>query len=267
MNKVAIFMLAGSLTVGVAGAEELKETIDRTLQVRAGTNFKIDNINGGIEISGWDQPKIRIRATKRVESRDHNMAREALKELKVEIRQSGSLVEVDTIHPRKGESGFLDLIFGTNFNMSVSYEINVPRTMNVSADNVNGVIRLSDVSGVAELDTTNGKIEVTRCSGSVDAETTNGGISVELVTVTPGREMSFETTNGRIALTVPPSLAAEINAATTNGSVRSELPLTTSRFSRTSVKGLLNGGGPEIRLRTTNGGIDIRSAGTGRATS
>ena len=267
MKKTAILVMATLLSAAAADAGELKETIDRTLNVRPGTNFQIDNVNGGIEITGWDQPKIRIRATKRVESRDTDMAREALKELKVEIRQSGNLVEVDTVHPRKGENGFLDLIFGTNLNMSVMYEINVPRTMNVAADNVNGVIRLSDVSGVIELDTTNGKIDVARSSGSVDAETTNGSINVELVTVTRGREMSFETTNGRIALTIPSTLAAEINAATTNGSVRSELPLTTSRSSRTSVKGSLNGGGPEIRLRTTNGGIDIRSAGSSRATS
>ncbi|MEO6486772.1 MAG: DUF4097 family beta strand repeat-containing protein [Thermoanaerobaculia bacterium] len=267
MKKIAMLMLATTLSVSAAGAGELKETIDRTLIVRAGSDFKIDNVNGQIEISGWDQPNIRIRATKRVESRDDDTAREALKALKVEIRQSGNSVEVDTIHPRKGDSGFMDFLFGTNVNMSVSYEINVPRAMNVSADNVNGAIHLSDVSGKIELDTTNGKIEVARCSGSVDAETTNGGISVELMTVTAGREMSFETTNGRIALTVPATLAAEINAATTNGSVRSDLPLTTSRFSRTSVKGSLNGGGPEIRLRTTNGGIDIRSTGSDRARS
>lgn len=267
MRKMVMLLLAATLSAQAAGAEELKETIDRTLNVRAGSDFKIDNINGRIDISGWDQPRIRIRAVKRVESRDNDSAREAMKALKVEIRQSGNSVEVDTIHPRKGDTGFMDMLFGTNVNLSVSYEINVPRTMNVAADNVNGGIHLSDVSGTIELDTTNGKIEVARCSGSVDAETTNGGISVELMTVTPGREMSFETTNGKIALSLPASLAAEINAATTNGSVRSDLPLTTTRFSRTSVKGSLNGGGPEIRLRTTNGGIDIRSTTASRATS
>jgi hypothetical protein len=267
MKRLMILTLALVLTTSAFASGELKETFDRTLNVRPGTEFSIDNVNGRIQISGWDNPQVRIRAMKTVESRDEDTARQVMKALRIEVRQTARGVEVETIHPRKGEAGFIDFLFGTTANANVVYEISVPRSMQVAADNVNGSIEVNEVSGQIDLDTTNGKIVVNRCSGSVDASTTNGAISVELTSVEAGREMSFETTNGRITLTVPPTLAADINAATTNGSVRSDLPLTTSRFSRTSIKGTLNGGGPEIRLRTTNGGIDIRSVSTSRTTS
>lgn len=267
MKRLMILTLGLLLTVSAYAGDELTEAFDRTLNVRPGTQFDIENVNGRIQITGWDSAQIRIRATKRVESRDEGNAREAMKALRIDVRQTARGVEVETIHPRKGDAGFMDFLFGTNVNASVSYEISVPRSMQISADNVNGSVEVSDVSGQIDLDTTNGKIVVNRCSGSVDASTTNGAISVELTSVESGREMTFETTNGRISLTVPPTLAADINAATTNGSVRSDLPLTTSRFSRTSIKGTLNGGGPEIRLRTTNGGIDIRSLPASRTTS
>ena len=244
-----------------AFAAELTETFERTLEVRPGTTLDIDNVNGSITISGWDQSRVRIQAVKRVKGRDSGAVQQVMKALRVEVRQSGRSIEIDTIYPKHGD-GMFDRIFGSSdVNASVKYEIQVPRSTDVTADTVNGGIRVSGVSGEIELDTTNGKIEVADCSGTVEASTTNGGISVELLAVTSGRDMKFETTNGTITLAVPAGLAADINASTTNGSVQSDLPLTVDRMSRTSIRGKLNGGGPEIKLRTTNGGIDIRPAG------
>jgi DUF4097 and DUF4098 domain-containing protein YvlB len=267
MRKPAIFILALAMSTAAFADEKRTENFERTLNVRPGTSFEIDNVNGSITISGWDRPQVRIQAVKKVHSRDGRGVNEALRALRIEVKQTANGVEVDTVYPRKNDLDFLDMIFGKDINASVQYEISVPRTMNVEADTVNGSIRVTDVSGEIELDTTNGKIDVVNCSGAVDASTTNGGIGVELLSVLSGKEMSFETTNGRITLSVPANLAADINASTTNGSVRSDLPLTTSRFSRTSIRGTLNGGGPEIRLRTTNGGIDIKTIGAASARS
>ena len=264
MRKAAIFIFTLALATAAFAGDDFSETFDKTLNVRPGTALEVDNVNGSITVSAWDQPRVRIYAVKKVSSRDSDLARAALGALKIEITQNDRVVKIDTIYPKRSDDGSLiDMIFGgsSNVNSQVKYEINVPRSMNIEADTVNGSIKISGVTGEIELDTTNGKIVVANCSGSVDASTTNGGIDVELTSVTAGREMKFETTNGRIALAVPSNLGAEINAATTNGSVRSDLPLATQRFSRTSLRGTLNGGGPEIKLRTTNGGIDIRAAG------
>jgi hypothetical protein len=270
MRKAATFILALALATTAFAGDEFTETFERTLNVRPGTALEVENVNGSISVSAWDQPRVRIYAVKKVSARDSDVGRAALGALKIEISQSDRFVKIDTIYPKRNDDGnLLDMIFGGsgNVNSQVKYEISVPRAMNIEADTVNGSIKISGVAGEIELDTTNGKIDVVDCSGSVDASTTNGGINVELRSVTAGREMKFETTNGRIALAVPSNLGAEINAATTNGSVRSDLPLVTQRFSRTSLRGTLNGGGPEIKLRTTNGGIDIRAAGTSASNS
>jgi DUF4097 and DUF4098 domain-containing protein YvlB len=59
---------------------------------------------------------------------------------------------------------------------------------------------------------------------------------------------------------VPRTLAANVDADTTNGSIESELPIATTRVSRNSLRGTINGGGSDVRLSTTNGGIDIRTS-------
>ena len=130
--------------------------------------------------------------------------------------------------------------------------------MNVTVDNTNGAIFVTDVAGKHDLDTTNGRIEVARCAGSVDAATTNGSIHAELVRVAKNQPMRFETTNGRIEVSVPQDFAADIDASTTNGSIKSDLPVATRTLDDNSLRGTINGGGTSLRLRTTNGGISIR---------
>jgi DUF4097 and DUF4098 domain-containing protein YvlB len=260
----ALLSLALVLVGSTAFADDTRtEVFDRTVNLRPGSEVEIENVNGRITIASWDQPRVRIHAVKKVRTSDDSTAQAALRALRVEVKQTSKGISIDTIYPKRDDATSLfGALFGGSINASVEYELTVPRQVNLNVDNTNGAIEVSDVTGELELETTNGRIQVVRCGGALDASTTNGAIDAELLAVTAGSEMSFETTNGRISLRMPRNAAAEINAGTTNGSIRSDLALATSRFSRTSLRGTLNGGGPEIRLRTTNGSIDIKAAGS-----
>ena len=132
--------------------------------------------------------------------------------------------------------------------------------MDLKIENTNGAIEASDVRGSHRIETTNGHIKLARCAGDVDAETTNGSIEAELTTVNTGRGMRLETTNGHITTSLPRTFAARINAANTNGSIETDLPITTvGSHDKHSLVGTVNGGGPELRLRTTNGSIHIET--------
>lgn len=259
MKKLLVLTLTLFLA-GTAGAVTLTETIDRTLDVRPGATVALSNVNGRITISSWDQPRVRVLAKKEVDG-DRDEAKDVMKELKVEIQQRDGGVVVTTHYPRRGDNtSIFDWLLGNHVDAEVRYELTVPRTMNLDVRNTNGSIFLSGVDGRHELGTTNGKIEVERCGGSINASTTNGGIRAELMRVTKGQAMRLETTNGRIEIEVPKGLAADVDAGTTNGSIKTDLPITTTRFSRNSLRGTINGGGTPLRLRTTNGGIEIRTS-------
>lgn len=244
-----------------AVAAELTETIDKTFNVRPGASVVLSNVNGGVRVTSWDQPRVRVIARKEVHG-DRDDVKEILRELRVEMQPRDGGLVVTTHYPRRhGGSSIFDWLLGEGESRQVSYELTVPRTMNLDVTNTNGSIRLTDVSGRHELDTTNGKIELTRCGGTVDASTTNGSIHAELTNVAKGQPLSFHTTNGRIEIEVPANLAVDVDAGTTNGSIKSDLPVTTTRFSRNSLRGTINGGGTSLRMRTTNGGIAIRTLG------
>lgn len=245
---------------GVAFAETLKEVFDRTYDIRAGGHLSLDNTNGRVTVKAWDQQRVRIRAMKEVSSRDTGEARRAMGEFRIQVQPDGAGIRVDTIYPKRRGDSVFDWIAGSNVNATAEYEVSVPRALNLDIRTVNGGVFVADVSGELDLETTNGKIDVSRCAGSVDAETTNGGIRVELLQVAKGRSMRLETTNGRITLLLPSNFGASVDASTTNGSISSELPMTVARKTRNSLRGTINGGGADLKLRTTNGGIEIESA-------
>ena len=259
MKKLA---LAAALLVAAAPAfaAKLTETIDKTFDVRPGAEVKLTNVNGSITVTSWDQPRVRVIAEKIVKG-DKDDAQEAMRELKVEFRQTGGGLVITTKYPDL-DSSILDWLTGDHVNANVRYELTVPRTMDLDLSDTNGSIRVTDVSGRLELDTTNGRIETKRCAGSLDASTTNGGIDAELIRVTPGQPISLSTTNGRIELALPHNFAGEVDAGTTNGAISTDLPVAATRVGDNRLKGKINGGGTPLKLRTTNGGIEISKTAT-----
>jgi hypothetical protein len=90
--------------------------------------------------------------------------------------------------------------------------------------------------------------------------TTNGKITAELLSL-GNQGCELHTTNGAIHITLPENIRADLDASTTNGNVTSALPLSLQgKISQRGMEGKINGGGPLLKLRTTNGGITIEKA-------
>lgn len=257
MLKRLLFTAILTIAAAQAGASTLDENFDRTFDVRPGAVFALTNTNGGITVRSWDQPKIRIHAVKHVESRDADAARSAMKAVTFALSQPNGGLRIDTKYPKTAD-GIFEWIAGTSVNISVTYEVMVPRTMDLQIEDTNGAIEASDVRGSHKIETTNGHIKLTRCAGDVNAETTNGGIEADLTAVNTGRGVRLETTNGHISARLPRTMAARVDAANTNGAISSDLPITmVGSHDKHALRGTLNGGGAELRLRTTNGSIHI----------
>jgi DUF4097 and DUF4098 domain-containing protein YvlB len=108
----------------------------------------------------------------------------------------------------------------------------------------------------------------------VEARTVNGGVTVVTggrargatvngsVDVTMGRadhDMKFETVNGQIVVRLPEGTNANVRAATVNGDIQTDFPLTVQgRFGRRSLEGTLGSGGRTLELSTVNGSIHLR---------
>jgi len=246
------------LTATAVWAERHEEPFDRTLAFNAGDRLVVDNENGSVTVESWDRSQVRIQAVKYADRGSRESAQSILDQIEIRITEAPGSIDVRTITPRRSDSSsFWGWMKGDGGNYGVTYTIMVPRTANLDVETINGRVVVRGVSGAMDLESTNGRIEVHDGAGRVEASTTNGRIYAQLRSVSPGG-MRFATTNGSVEVELPDSVAADLDVSTTNGSIKTDFPITVSgTFGKNRLSGQMNGGGEQIRIRTTNGSVRI----------
>ncbi|HXO22498.1 MAG TPA: DUF4097 family beta strand repeat-containing protein [Thermoanaerobaculia bacterium] len=278
-KAVALVALGLAAHAAAASAATLKEHFEQTCPLPAGGALSLSNVNGGVTVTAWDRNEVRVTAEKRVKAGTEDRARKLMAALKVEVAQNPGEVRIVTRYPHH-DDGFWSWLSGDSGSTGVEYRLEVPRSVKLSLETVNGGIEVRGTAGDAHLETTNGQIviagirgkinlETTNGSikasgvaGSVAADTTNGGIDVHLTEVTRGAVMKFSTTNGGITVRLPKDIQTSVHASTTNGGVETDLPITVrGKVNRRRLDGDINGGGGRLDLETTNGVIHLLESG------
>ena len=239
---LAAALLVSGCIHGDWGGNAFSATVSESRPLAKDGRFSLENTNGRVEVTGWDEARVSIEATKR--ARHHG----ALDEIRVEIDGEGDRVRVRTRYPRPRWMGG---------GGSVDYVIRVPRTARVSIENVNGRVEVDRVAAEVEASAVNGSVEVREASGSVRASTVNGSVEASLVTLDPGGLSRLHATNGSVRLTLPRDANAEIDAGTVNGSVRCDFDVDGGRKTRRKLEGRIGAGGARFDLGTVNGSVNI----------
>ena len=162
-----------------------------------------------------------------------------------------------------------------NSRMDLVIEVPVNTSLRLSCVNGGDVV-VENVRGEIEANNTNGGIRIADVSGTVVANTTNGSVVVSFDEITPDKAMSFVSFNGRVDVTFPEDVKANVKLKTENGSIYSDFEIDIKRTIRKieenererggkykvrlegTMYGELNGGGPEMHFSTYNGSIYIR---------
>jgi hypothetical protein len=172
-------------------------------------------------------------------------------------------------------------------------ELEVPARTNLNLRVVNGgAIEVEGVEGNLEVNNVNGPIRLQGVSGSVVADAVNGDVTVVMTRVADQKVMAFSSLNGKLDVTLPRTMKANLKLRSDNGDVFTDFDVAqvqptsssasatstqtfqwtgqgrsdrSSRASRRSLRdtnrtiyGTINGGGPEIEARSFNGSVFIR---------
>ncbi len=143
-----------------------------------------------------------------------------------------------------------------------------------------GAIRLSDVTaGSLRAETSDGSIAfetvradaatVRTIDGSIrwrdavaakmECHSSDGAIHVEYAAEGPkGPDIRITTSDGGIILVTPRDVSAQVDAATNDGSIHTDLPITIQGKVGKSLRGRIGDGEGKIYLRTGDGSITIR---------
>jgi DUF4097 and DUF4098 domain-containing protein YvlB len=149
-----------------------------------------------------------------------------------------------------------------NNHTKLNFNVKVPHGVLLKAITTNGGIRGRDLNSVVEAATTNGNVDVST-SEWVSGRTTNGGVTVAMGSAKWSGEIELLTTNGSVHASLPASAEFKVRAATTNGGIHTDFPVTVmGSFGSKDLSGTVGGGGRDLRMATTNGGIEIRKSGS-----
>ena len=139
-----------------------------------------------------------------------------------------------------------------------------------------GSIKIGNVEGSADIHTSGGSITIEKAAGQVDAHTSGGSITVHEVMGTiqadtsggsikahisrqPEGPCRLTTSGGSVTVYMADDIRVDVDASTSGGNVHTEFPVTVQgEIKRSRLEATINGGGPELYLRTSGGSIYLK---------
>ena len=218
---------------------------NRHYSIAEGGRVEIINANGPIEAVAGPAGAVDVAAVIEAGAMTEARANEILNEIKIEESAAPDHVRVATIRTR-GRGG-----------LDITFKVTLPADARLEMTGNDGTFKANGLRGHVKAMIVNGEVELTDMSGTIDAAAVNGHVSAKMAQVTG--PMRLESTNGRITLEIPKTAKATLNARSVNGGI-TVAGLTTVEGTGRRIRTLesdLNGGGPEIDLRVTNGRISI----------
>ena len=264
---LAVLLLAGG---GPARAQGEKRTVYKENDfhwqgnLKPGQTLEIIGRNGGIDATGATGEAAQVEGIKE----SHGDANEVFVEV-VEYADGVTICAVyekdaqpGRCHRGGADSDHHGWSWHDNNHAKLNFNVKVPRGVVLKAMTTNGGIRGRDLNSVVEAATTNGNVDVAT-SDWASARTTNGGVTVAMGSAKWSGEIALMTTNGSVHASLPASAEFKVRAATTNGGIHTDFPVTVmGSFGAKDLSGTVGAGGRDLRLATTNGGIEIRKSGS-----
>ena len=228
--------------------------------LKAGQTLEVVNTNGEIGANRASGDAARVAGLRGGSDDDH--------ELFIEVVEYADGVTVCAVYakdkaPGRCHRGGVSSESGNwlhGHRAKINFDVQVPHGVRFHALTTNGAVHCVNLESVVEAATTNGDVEVST-SEWASARTTNGGVRVAMGSAKWSGELQLVTTNGSVDVTLPASAEFKVDAATTNGGIRSDFPITVQgTFGPKTLSGTVGGGGRELKVATTNGGIELKKS-------
>jgi hypothetical protein len=238
----------------------LTEEFHQTYTLTADGRIELDNINGDVHISSWDQNSVKVDAVKYADTK------ERLDEAKIEIDSRNDSLSIRTKYPDHDHTWN----WGSHNNpASVEYTLTVPHAARLDEIKlINGALDLAGVRGEVNASCINGRLEAHNLAGRARLSTINGRLDARFDALS-GNSVELNSVNGSVELTIPSDSKAEVEANTVSGGIENDFGLHVNhhQFVGHGLRGELGIGGTHIKLNNVNGRIEIRHAQDGRALS
>ncbi len=272
-----------------------------TFKVAGSPRINLDTFDGSIEVHSWDRPEVEVVVEK--QAQDETL----LEQIVVEQSQDGDTVTLRVRGPAGRENSGINI--GVIYSPRAKLRVALPKSSSLDLRSGDGSISVEEVTGTVVLRSGDGSIVGQRLSGDVHARTDDGSIRMRETTgkvdvetrdgsiivngtlthlraktgdgsvriaaergSTLEDDWLVETDDGSVEIRLPAGVAGEVDAATSDGSIRSSYPGLDvparahhddddddRREDGGQLKATLGSGGHTLRVRTRDGTIRFES--------
>lgn len=277
MKKIAFWILLLQLPALCSGKVEERDEIRKVLHFAipgAMNEILVDNLNGSISVTGTSGDAVQLSVEKTIQARSQAKIEQARQDVTLEITEDQNRISLYVDGPFRNSKGEINYRGSEYYGYEVFYEfeLKVPYQTNLILKTINdGDISVENTTENYELNNINGSIRMLNVSGAGRVYALNGGVTVHF-SQNPQGDSYYGSLNGQVHLYFHDPLEAEFRLKTFNGEVFSDFPMNYSN--KNSIKkvkkngkkiykcersfGVRAGnGGPEIELDAFNGDIFI----------
>lgn len=241
VNSVVVLLLSGTiLAFAWPFSQIVKQTDKSSYPLAPNGTLTIHNASGDIRVDGYDGTTVRVVAHRQAASAD------VLAQVKVEATTAGGNVSIKSVYPSHC------------VNCEIAYEILMPRTAALAAEDSSGAIDVSAVGGDVNVitqsgdigihqaggrvfveaasgkitvegaagqlhaKTASGDVDISDATGNVEARASSGNVAARFAKFGSVREIRLDTASGDVMLAMPRNADAVISAETDAGSIQSD---------------------------------------------
>jgi hypothetical protein len=238
---------------------KLTEEFHHTYTLSADGRIELENLNGAVHITAWDQNEVKIDAVK------YANTKERLDEAKIEVSSENDSLSIRTKYPDHNHT----FDGGWNDPAGVEYTLMVPRNARLDDISlVNGTLDVHGVSGEVRASCVNGKLTAQDLTGRLELSTVNGKLNAQFQQLGEN-SIDLSSVNGGLEVTLPSDANAEVSASTVSGSIDDDFGLHVNhhRWIGHDLRAEIGSGRTRIELSNVNGHIEIRHANDGKSMS
>jgi DUF4097 and DUF4098 domain-containing protein YvlB len=261
-------------------AQQHTETVKKELKFEkpsASNVLYIANINGDIEVEGYDGATIQIEAYKKIVAKSDSRLEEGKQAVQVSVIDLMDTLIVYGSQPccpftqafdRSKERGGWDYHWSRqsdgcreNFKYKIDYKVKVPRNTSLMVSTINdGNINVMNVSGEVKAWNVNGSITLNKVADATYANTINGDVTLNF-TNNPKKDGRYYSLNGDINANYLSGLSADMSFKSFNGefytNVQSleQMPNQLKMEKASKGKGIAYKLDGKTMMRVRNGGI------------
>lgn len=129
---------------------------------------------------------------------------------------------------------------------------------NVFAHTSGGSIKIGLAEGEVDAHTSGGSITVEEVQGAIKARSSGGSVKA-YISRQPEKDCRLTTSGGSVTVYMSEDIAVDVDARSSGGHVHTEFPVKIQgKLSKRLLKAKINGGGPQLYLRTSGGSIYLK---------